>query len=174
MTTKTRLRWFAVQCETKRHVAKAGVGIARLGVKVFIPMAYKEVREGKWIVAKEDGLLFPPYLFIAMRANGPWGAVAAVDGVFKVMGGRNRRGDPVPSPIRYAVMRKIRTSARASERKKETARFAEGQKVKVVGGPFASFDGIFDRPEKERVRILLSIFGRETPVELDESDVRAA
>lgn len=175
MTAPQRLRWYAVRCDSGRHVIKAGVGIARLEVRVFIPMHYREERQGKWLVAVENGLLFPPYLFIAMRpSSSQWGAIADIDGVDRVMGGRNRNGDPMPIPIPYREMRKIRTKHQSGERKKAVDRFKPGQKVKIMNGPFTGFDGIFDKPENERVSVLLSLFGRETELKLDESDIRAA
>lgn len=170
-----RLRWYALRCDTSRCVIKAGVALTRLGIHVFIPMHYREERQGKWLIAVEDGLLFPPYLFIAMRANSDlWGAVADVDGVDRVMGGRNRSGDPVPIAIPYREMRKIRTKHKAGERKRAADRFKPGQKVRITDGPFTGFDGIFDKPENERVKILVNLFRRETALDLDESDVRAA
>jgi transcriptional antiterminator NusG len=49
------------------------------------------------------------------------------------------------------------------------ATFKQGQKVRIVEGPFADFIGVVDEIDEERtkVRILVSFFGRETPVELD-------
>lgn len=177
-----RLRWYAVRCENSRSVVKAGVAIARLGVPVFIPKAFRQERRGKWLVAVENGLLFPPYLFIAMRAPGSWsnltstiwGKVAEADGVKKIMGCRDKAGDPVPVPVPHREMRKIRTKHSAGERKKIAERFKKDQKVKILKGAFEGFDGIFDMPVKERVRILVSLFGHKTVVELDERDIRAA
>jgi transcriptional antiterminator NusG len=47
--------------------------------------------------------------------------------------------------------------------------FAKGERVKVVDGPFVDFLGVVDEinPERGKVRVLVSMFGRETPVELD-------
>ena len=47
--------------------------------------------------------------------------------------------------------------------------YAKGDSIKVIDGPFSNFDGVIDevRPDKARVRVLVSIFGRETPVELE-------
>lgn len=182
MTDMRRLRWYAVRCDSARHVVKAGVAIARLGVTTFIPMHYREERQGKWLVAVPDGLLFPPYLFITMRTPDPrleyrdslWAEISDQDGVDRVMGCRNRSGDMTPLAIPYREMRKIRTMHQASERKKAADRFKPGQKVRITEGPFTGFDGVFDKPENERVRVLLSLFGRETFVELNETDVRAA
>ncbi|MCX6129055.1 MAG: transcription termination/antitermination protein NusG [Proteobacteria bacterium] len=52
-------------------------------------------------------------------------------------------------------------------------RFSKGDAVKVMDGPFSNFDGVIDevRPDKARVRVLVSIFGRETPVELEFGQV---
>ena len=52
--------------------------------------------------------------------------------------------------------------------------FGRGDSVKVLDGPFSNFDGVIDevRPEKGKVRVLVSIFGRETPVELDFAQVK--
>lgn len=168
-----RLRWYAVRCEPRQEI-KASVSIARQGVRVFVPFHYREEKQGKWLVAVQDGLLFPRYIFVAMRVNGPWGAIADADGVERVMCCRNRRGEPVPTAIPYPEMRKIRTTHRAGEKKRAADRFKPGQKVKILTGPFEGFDGIFDKPEKERLRVLLTLFGREQALPFAEEDIRAA
>ena len=170
--SQRRLRWFAVRCTDARAVVKAGVGIARLGVPVFIPKGFRTERRGKWLVSVPDGFLFPPYLFIAMRAQGPWHEVREVDGVARIMG--SRPGHPEAIPVPYKEMRIIRRLHRKAEDRLSDDRFKPGQKVRVVSGTFTGFDGVFDRPAKERVKILLSLFGRETEVELAEDEVRAA
>lgn len=176
MSEPKRLRWYAVCCENAKAMVKVGVGIARLPhrIPVFMPRGFRQEKQGKWMVAVDDGPLFPPYLFIAMRINGPWGAVADVEGVERIMCGKNWKGDRVPIPIPYREMRKIRTKHTAGERKKVPVRFKEGQQVRVMAGPFTSFEGIFEKPVGERVKILLSLFGRATEIEIDESDIRAA
>ena len=54
--------------------------------------------------------------------------------------------------------------------------FEEGENVRVIDGPFANFAGTVEevKPEKQKVRVLVSIFGRATPVELDFGQVEKA
>lgn len=178
---KTRLRWFCIRCDGKKAVPKVEADLKRLGVKTFIPLSYRKERRGGWLVAIPDGYLFPPYIFIAMKAPGTWkspasilwGAVADIDGVH-IMGRRDPERGILPVSIPHEEMRLIRTMERSSQRRKEVDRLKQGQKVRVVGGAFTGFDGIFDRPAKDRVKILLSLFGRQTEVELREDEVRAA
>ncbi len=148
----------------------------------LVPLAYRTEKRGKWLVAVEDGLLLPPFLFVAMRAPGPWkspnsirwGQLYDIPGVVQVMGNYDREGVYRPRPVPYEEMRYIRTKHRAGERRIEAARFTKDQKVKIVGGNWSGFEGIFEMPVKDRVKVLLSLFGRQTPVEIEEGDVRAA
>ena len=67
----------------------------------------------------------------------------------------------------------LRAEAEAVEVIVPSVQFEKGEAVKVLDGPFSNFDGVVDevRPEKARVRVLVSIFGRETPVELEYKQV---
>lgn len=177
-----RLRWYALFLENSRCAEKVEKEVKKLGVKVFSPRAFHEEKRGKWMVSVDDGYLFPRFLFVAMRAPGPWksqasilwGAVYDVRGVVRAMGNYDRTGVYRPMPIRYQEMRKIRTKHEAGERRLADERFKAGQKVKITGGTFGGFDGVFEMPVKDRVRVLLSLFGRPVSVELDENEVRAA
>ena len=177
-----RLRWYAVRCASKRVVEKVEKRVKRLGITQFIPRAWRMEKQGQWMVAVDDGYLIPPFIFVAMRAPGHWksrnsalwGELADLPGVVEIMGNRARNGDRTPIAVPYREMRKIRTEHRRGESYLAGERFKHGQKVKVTAGAFAGFDGIFDKPERERVRIFLSLFCAERDVVLKEADIRAA
>jgi transcriptional antiterminator NusG len=72
-----------------------------------------------------------------------------------------------------------RITSRMSEgvlKPKPKVLFEEGENVRVIDGPFANFNGIVEevKPEKGKLRVLVSIFGRATPVELDFVQVEKA
>ena len=73
-----------------------------------------------------------------------------------------------PSPLQDDEVKKILKKI-GQEPPKVKVSFAKGERVKVVDGPFTDFIGVVDdiNPEKGKVRVLVSFFGRETPVELD-------
>jgi transcriptional antiterminator NusG len=52
--------------------------------------------------------------------------------------------------------------------------FEKGDEVAIIEGPFASFNGVVEdvKPEKARLKVLISIFGRQTPIELEYSQVK--
>jgi transcriptional antiterminator NusG len=81
-----------------------------------------------------------------------------------------------PRPISDAEVLRLTSpeAAREIERtKKMTVQYTVGERVKVIDGAFANFEGVVDevKPEKSKVLVLVSIFGRETPVELDYTQV---
>jgi transcriptional antiterminator NusG len=78
------------------------------------------------------------------------------------------RRNPVPVPESEILKMTNRISEGAS-RPKPKASFKEGENVRVVDGPFMNFSGVIEdvNTEKGKVRVLVSIFGRSTPVELD-------
>ena len=76
-------------------------------------------------------------------------------------------GSGSPTPLMDQEVKQILKAMRREAPK--IARFSRGEKVKVVDGPFTDFIGVVDdiNLEKGKVRVLVSFFGRETPVELD-------
>jgi transcription termination/antitermination protein NusG len=131
---------------------------------ILVPTQDKiEIRGGKKETVKEK--IFPGYILIKMELNdNSWLAVRTTQGVTSFIGAGNK-----PTPISEAEVATIVkfTSQGAQPTFKDV--FMVDDTVKIIDGPFAEFIGKVDSVDKEkgRVRVLVSIFGRETPVELD-------
>lgn len=131
---------------------------------ILVPTQDKiEIRGGKKETVKEK--IFPGYILVKMiLTDESWLAVRTTQGVTSFVGAGNK-----PTPITEAEVNSIVkfTSQGAQPTFKEV--FMVDDTVKIIDGPFADFIGKVDSvdTEKGRLRVLVSIFGRETPVELD-------
>lgn len=130
---------------------------------VLVPMQDKiEIKSGKKVNVKEK--IFPGYILVKMVLDdASWLAVRTTQGVTSFVGIGNK-----PTPISDAeVATIIKFTQTEAPMYKQV--FAVSDAVKIVDGPFADFIGKIDSidEEKGKVRVLVSIFGRETPVELD-------
>ncbi len=115
---------------------------------------------------------FPGYMMLQMRLNDEtWHLVKNTDKITDFVGGE--RGKPLPIPDEEArAMLEQATGGFKKSRSMATADFGQGDSVKVIEGPFASFVGTVEEVnDKGKVRVQVSIFGRPTPVELDFSQV---
>lgn len=120
------------------------------------------IRHGKKEEIKEK--IFPGYILVKMILDDDsWLAVRTTQGVTAFVGAGNK-----PTPISDREVEAIRKFMEM-EAPKYKAAFSVAEAVKIVDGPFADFLGTIDHidEEKGKVRVLVSIFGRETPVELD-------
>lgn len=108
--------------------------------------------------------MFPGYLLVRMILDDhSWLIVRTTQGVTGFVGaGKN------PIPLPQKEVKAIQTIMKAKAPKYKAA-FSVGEAVKIVEGPFADFLGTVESIDegKGKVRVLVSIFGRETPVELD-------
>lgn len=133
-------------------------------LEVLVPTQEKiEIRGGKKETVKEK--IFPGYILVKMVLDDTsWLAVRTTQGVTAFIGMSQK-----PTPISDAEVASIvKFMTQGAQPTFKTA-FAEGDTVKIIDGPFAEFIGKVDTVDKERgkVKVLVSIFGRETPVELD-------
>ena len=131
--------------------------------EVVIPTEEEvEIRGGqRRTVAKK---MLPGYILVQMRmSDQSWNIVRNTPGVTGFVGSG---GKPVPLDNEEVdqIIRQMRAEA-----PKIKVGFRQGQSVRVIDGPFTDFVGIVDEigTEKGKVKVLLSLFGRETPVELD-------
>lgn len=130
---------------------------------VMVPTQEKiEVREGKKQTIRER--IFPGYVLVKMKLDdSTWHAVRSTAGVTGFVGIGNK-----PTPLDPNEVDTIQKFSKL-EAPTYKASFSLGEAVKIVDGPFADFIGTVDEinEEKGKIKVLVSIFGRETPVELD-------
>jgi transcriptional antiterminator NusG len=109
---------------------------------------------------------YPGYVLIHMEMNEQtWHLVNDTPKVTGFLGGKTSP-IPVPEEEAAAIIGQI-TSGTLQPRPKY--QFEQGDEVRVIDGPFSNFNGIVEevKPEKGKLRVLISIFGRATPVELE-------
>ena len=128
-----------------------------------------EIKEGGRRV-ESDKKVFPGYVLVRMELDDrSWAAVRNTPGVTGFVGSQGN-----PAPLTREEYNKImkRTSHEAP-RKITSTSLEVGQTVKVVSGPLSEFDGVVSEvsPESGKVKVMVSIFGRETPVELSFDQV---
>lgn len=108
---------------------------------------------------------FPGYIFIQMDLNETtWHLIKNTPKVTNFVGQRT------PTPVPDGEIQKIRLQVQEGvERPKPKVVFEDGDSVRVIDGPFVNFTGTIEevKPDKQKVKVLVSIFGRATPVELD-------
>ena len=139
--------------------------------EVLLPTeVVSEVKNGK--KSTKVRKLYPGYVFIQMvlfgedkkLINKPWYFVKEVSGVIGFVGGEN------PAPLRQTEIDEIRARIEAANGKEvPKVQYAIGEEVKINDGAFASLTGRIDEidPERGKLKVSVSIFGRFTPVELE-------
>ena len=147
------------------------MGLENKIFKIEIPTEkVTEIKEGGKRVESEKKVL-PGYVLIRMELDPQsWAAVRNTPGVTGFVGSQGN-----PEPLTRDEYNKIMGvgKVRAGVPKKATTSIEVGQTVKVVSGPFDDFDGTVAEvmPDAGKVRVMVSIFGRETPVELSFDQV---
>ena len=115
--------------------------------------------------------IFPGYVLVEMvLEDDSWYVVRNTPGVTSFVGS-GTTPTPLPEQEVQAILRQMR-----EEKPQVRITYQKGNRVKIIGGPFAEFLGTIDEvnTEKNKLRVLVSMFGRETPVELDFLQVEKA
>jgi transcriptional antiterminator NusG len=109
---------------------------------------------------------YPGYILVRMKLDDEtWHIVTNTAKVTGFLGGREK-----PTPISDEEAEKILNRMEAGKLKPQPKYFFEtGDEIRVIDGPFKNFNGVVDEvnPDKGKIRVLVSIFGRSTPVELE-------
>ncbi|MBL7085170.1 MAG: transcription termination/antitermination factor NusG [Candidatus Omnitrophica bacterium] len=166
-------KWYVIHTQTG-HEEKAKLNIEKRArensleeyiSQILIPTEkISEVKAGKKRISFRK--FFPGYVLIEMELNDKlWYLVRTTSGVTGFIGPRAR-----PQALKE---REIKNILRQAEEKKEKPTpkiiFENGEGVRVIEGPFTNFNGIVEEvnPNKGKLKVTVSIFGRATPVELE-------
>jgi transcriptional antiterminator NusG len=133
--------------------------------KVLIPTEeVVEIREGKRRMSTKK--FFPGYVLVEMDMNdATWQLVKNTPKVTGFVGG----GDGYPTPITEEELATLMSQMDSTAVKpRSKTQFQKGEGVRIIDGPFLGFNGIVDEvhADHSKVKVLVSIFGRSTPVEL--------
>jgi transcription termination/antitermination protein NusG len=173
---KRKMRWYVVQAYSgfenkvkasleeriRQHNMQADFG------EILIPR--EQVTETRGTAKRVTSRTFyPGYMFVQMNlTDESWHLVKDTPKVSGFVGGRYPTA--VPSSQINLVAQQV---AEGAAKPKPRVVFEQGDHVRVIEGAFANFTGTIEevKPEKQKVRVLVSIFGRATPVELDYAQV---
>jgi transcriptional antiterminator NusG len=139
-------------------------GLEEFFSEVLIPSeTVVELKKGEKRTSSRK--FFPGYILVNMELNDEtWHVVKETSKVTGFVGGNN------PFPIPDEEVNKItRRMEEGAEKPKPKVLFEVGETVRVIDGPFLNFAGVVEdvKPEKAKLRVMVSIFGRATPVELE-------
>ena len=148
------------------------MGMAEDIGEILIPMQdVVEVRDGKRVVTAKK--FFPGYLLVFMEmSDEAWHVVKNTPKVTGFVGAGNR-----PTPLSQAeVNRIVNQVSEAAEKPKPKLEFSTGETVRIVDGPFSNFTGSVEEVNHDRstLKVMVTIFGRSTPVELEFLQVEKA
>jgi len=143
----------------------ASLGMSELVCKVIIPTEQvSEVRSGKKRISARK--FFPGYLLVEMEFNeSTYLFVKTTPGVTGFIG-LGKKPMPLPQKEVESILKKTEETAAKPSPK---IIFDKGEQVRVTEGPFLNFNGTIEEvhPEKGKIKVSVSIFGRSTPVELE-------
>jgi transcriptional antiterminator NusG len=173
----TEVRWYIVHTyssQEDRVKKNLELRIETMDVKdrifqVIVPTEDEvEIKDGRRKSVPRR--VFPGYLIIQMKMDDEsWYVVRNTPGVTGFVSAEDEHeGRPKPVPLEEAEVQAIMNQMQSSKPRVRVG-FEIGQTVRIKDGPFVDFMGAVDEvyPDRSKVKVLVSFFGRETPVELD-------
>jgi transcription termination/antitermination protein NusG len=172
-----RRRWYILHTYSG-HENKVKINLERriesmsMGHKIFrveVPQKpVTKIKDGKKI--EKDEHMFPGYVLVEMiMDDDSWYCVRYTPGITKFVGGEKK-----PIPVRDSEIKRILFRGQQTMATKIEVDIKVGEHIEIVSGPFQGFEGMVTEvhAEKLKLKALVSIFGRETPVELVFSQVK--
>jgi transcriptional antiterminator NusG len=170
--------WYIVYCQVGKESViknsleekiKSTVGMEQKILEVLVPEEEEiQIRKGKKMVIKKAPYKGYMYIKMIMEPSSYW-FVRSTPGIKGFLGGRNpeRMSEKEVSSIK-SLLEKLRGS-----QPKIAKKFNLGDTVRIIEGPFKHFSGVIEEisDEKAKVKMVITVFGRPTPVELDFSQV---
>ena len=138
--------------------------------QVLVPVEeVVDVKNGRKTISERK--FFPGYVLVEMEmTDASWHLVKSTPRVTGFIGGSANNPLPITQREVDAILQQVQTGV---EKPKPKVQFEVGQQVRVNEGPFADFNGVVDEVnyERNKLRVSVQIFGRETPVELEFAQV---
>ena len=153
----------AVKTSIEKFVA--GRGMEDMILRMEIPMETVTEVTDSGVTKEVERKVFPGYVLIKMvMTDDTWHLVRNVRGVTGFVGTSSNK--PIPLTEEEVL-------AMGMEKHEIVVRYNVGDHVRIMDGPLASFTGVVEEiePEKNRVSVMVSMFGRETPVDLELDQV---
>lgn len=168
------MKWYVV------HTYSGYEAKAKAALEERFKSLGKQDRLGEILIPSEDVVelvkggkktsnrkFFPGYILVQMELDDEtWHIVKSTPKITGFVGGMAKNPPPIPDAEVERITRQI---SEGTLRPKATVAFEEGENIRVVEGPFANFNGVVEEVnvDKGKLKVLVSIFGRSTPVELD-------
>jgi transcriptional antiterminator NusG len=164
-------KWYVLQTLTgNEELVKSSIerSVKQFGIenKVFSVLVPEEdiveIKEGKRVEKKKK--MFPGYVFVEMMLDETsWHAVKQTPGVAKFIGNKTR-----PIPVTDREMQRVLKQLGVREETIEVF-FEKGEAIRIISGPFRGYTGSVEEinTQRSKIKALVNIFGRDTPVEID-------
>ena len=157
-----------VQKTLKERIEREGM--ADYFGQVLVPVEeVVDIKNGRKTISERK--FFPGYVLVEMEmTDDSWHFVKSTPRVTGFIGGTGNRPLPIMQREVDAILQQVQTGV---EKPKPKVQFEVGQQVRVSEGPFADFNGVVEEVnyERNKLRVSVQIFGRETPVELEFAQV---
>jgi transcription termination/antitermination protein NusG len=168
--------WYAVHTysghenKVKTNIERRAASLPELKDKIgriLVPVEEEtRTRNGRRSTIKRK--VFPGYVLIEMELNDQtWYLVKNTIGVTGFVSSGNK-----PVPLQEKEVQEV-LDALSGDTRRLTPQWQKGEVIRVTTGPFADFNGTIEEvnTEKQKIKVLISIFGRDTPVELDFNQI---